>query len=134
VKLLLDTDVCIDLIRLRAPEVVRRLKRQTVGDVGISSITLAELAFGAAKSREPERNRAALEEFLAPLEIAPFDHSAAQSYGALRFELESRGARIGSFDALIAAHALSLGASLVTRNVREFSRVTGLRLANWTEG
>ena len=133
-KFMLDTDICIDLIRLRAPGIIRHLERQAVGDVGVSSITMAELAFGAAKSREPERNQAALEEFVAPLEICPFDQQAAQSYGALRFELERKGASIGAFDTLIAGHARSIGVTLVTRNVREFSRVAGLKLGDWTGG
>ena len=108
-----------------------RFKRRAVGEVGISSITLAELAFGAAKSQQPERNRAALEEFVLPLQVAPFDEAAAKVYGAVRAELERRGAPIGALDTLIAAHALSLGATLVSHNTKEFSRVAGLRLADW---
>ncbi len=129
---LLDTDVCVDLIRLRTPQLLAQVQDQAVGEIGISSITMAELAFGAAKSREPEQNRAALQEFVAALGIAPFDQAAANSYGGLRAALERQGAPIGPFDALIAAHAISIGATVVTFNTREFSRVAGLRVADWT--
>jgi tRNA(fMet)-specific endonuclease VapC len=129
---MLDTDVCVDLIRLRTPELLARMRRHAVGEIGISSITLAELAFGAAKSRQPEENQAALQEFVGPLEVAPFDGSAAGSYGTLRAALERQGSAIGAFDTLIAAHALSVGATLVTYNVREFPRIPALRLADWS--
>src|SRR5687767_2745871 len=110
-KFMLDTDVCVDAIRLRTPDMLARVRGHAVGEIVISSITLAELVFGAAKSRQPEQNHAALEAFVSPLEIAPFDGSAAGSYGALRAVLERQGARmIGAFDALIAGHALSIGA------------------------
>ena len=131
-KFMLDTDVCVDMIRLRTPKMLARVRRHAVGEIGISSITLAELAFGAAKSRQSEHAQAALQEFVGPLEIAPFDGLAAGSYGGLRAALERQGAQIGAFDALIAGHALSIGATLVTYNVREFSRVPALRLADWS--
>ncbi len=91
----------------------------------------AELAYGVAKSGS-ERNRRALEMFLAPLELMPFDEPAIWVYGKLRADLERRGQPIGSLDTMIAAHALSMKAVLVTNNMREFSRVTGLQLENWT--
>jgi tRNA(fMet)-specific endonuclease VapC len=130
-KLLLDTDTCIHLIRQRSPEILRRIKRLTPGDIGISSITLAELAFGVAKSSQPAKNQLALEDFTAPLEVAVFDALAAQSYGAVRADLERAEAGIGSLDMLIGAHALSLGVTLVTHNTRQFSRIAGLRMADW---
>ena len=130
-RFMLDTDVCIYLIRRHPPGLLRRLRRHAVGAVGISSISLAELAFGAAKSQQPERNHAALEEFVLPLHVAPFDDSAAKFYGGVRAGLESTGSSIGPLDTLIAAHAISLGATLVTHNTREFSRVKGLRLTDW---
>jgi len=131
-RFMLDTDSCIYVIKRRPPGVLRRLRLHNVGDVGISSITLAELAFGAAKSQHPEANRAALDEFVLPLEVAPFDALAAKSYGTVRAELERKGALIGPLDTLIAAHALSLSVTLVTHNTREFSRVAGLLVADWT--
>lgn len=90
----------------------------------------AELAYGVTK-RGSERNRSALEMFLAPLEIMPFDENAVWAYAELRVELERRGESIGSLDTMIAAHALSLSAVLVTNNTREFARVKGLQLENW---
>jgi len=130
-KFLLDTDTCIHLIRYQPVAMLQRLKRYTPGDVGISSITLAELSFGAEKGQQKERNKAALADFTAPLEIAQFDVAAATAYGAVRATLEVRGTRIGALDTLIGAHALSLKVTLVTHNTREFSRITGLRLADW---
>ena len=129
--LLLDTNTCIYLIKKHPPEVLRRFNEYTVGDIGISSITAAELHFGVQKSQRPEENRRALEQFLLPLTIADFDENAAAAYGHVRAHLEKQGTPIGSLDTLIAAHALSLGLSLVTNNIREFERVPGLEVKNW---
>jgi tRNA(fMet)-specific endonuclease VapC len=104
-KILLDTDTCIHLIRHQPDEMLRRLKRYAPGDVGISSITMAELSFGVAKSRQQERNQAALNDFTSPLDIAPFDAAAAAVYGELRATLEGRGTGIGALDTLIGARA-----------------------------
>lgn len=128
--ILLDTNICIYIINTRPPEVLAHFRRYRLGEVGLSSVVAAELAYGVAKSGS-ERNRQALEMFLAPLEIAPFDEPAVWAYGALRAELERQGKPIGALDTMIAAHALSLNAVLVTSNTREFSRVNGLRLENW---
>ncbi|MBX7254669.1 MAG: type II toxin-antitoxin system VapC family toxin [Candidatus Promineofilum sp.] len=133
-KYLLDTDICIYLIKRRPESVVRHLAAQQVGDVGVSAVTVAELRYGVARSAQTERNARALELFLAPLVIADFDDGAATAYGAVRAALERAGAPIGALDTLIAAHALSLGATLVTNNTREFDRVPGLSLANWAAG
>jgi tRNA(fMet)-specific endonuclease VapC len=130
-KYLLDTNICINLIKKRPAGVLREMVKQLVGDVGVSSITVAELQYGVVRSAQVERNRAALEQFLAPLAIADFDIAAALAYGAVRALLERRGAPIGSLDTLIAAHALSLNITLVTNNEREFSRVPGLAIATW---
>lgn len=100
------------------------------GEIGISSITGAELAFGVAKSGSA-RNRQALEKFLVPLELLAFGADAMQAYGPLRAELQRRGQPIGALDMLIAAHALALGATLVTNNLDEFRRVPGLVCENW---
>lgn len=130
-KVMLDTDICIYLIKQQPPTVIDRFLSHPVGDIGVSSITAAELAYGVSKSRHASKNRLALEQFLAPLEVASFDQEAALSYGRLRSQLEAKGSLIGSMDMLIAAHALSLGVRLVTNNLREFRRVPGLRLENW---
>ena len=128
---LLDTNICVYLIRNRPPEVLRRFDEYAVGDVGLSSVTAAELHFGAHKSRSPEQNLAALEQFLLPLTVVGFDEGAAAAYGRVRAFLEGRGTPIGSLDTLIAAHALSLDLTLVTNNVREFERVPDLEVENW---
>lgn len=130
-KVMLDTNICIYLIKQQPPTILERFLAHPVGDIGISSITAAELAYGVSKSRHATKNRHALEQFLAPLEVAAFDQVAAWAYGRLREQLEVKGTPIGSMDMLIAAHALSLGVRLVSNNLREFRRVPGLRLENW---
>ncbi|MGA2842470.1 MAG: PIN domain-containing protein, partial [Steroidobacteraceae bacterium] len=94
-KWMLDTDTCIALIKRQPPNLIKRLQAKAVGDVGISSITLAELRFGASKSARRQQNQAALDQFLLPLDIAAFDELAADSYGDVRAELESNGTPIG---------------------------------------
>lgn len=128
---LLDTNICIALIKRQPPELIGKLKKHKPGDVAISSITLAELQFGVSKRKQSERNRAALDQFLLPLEILSFDETAAGIYGQVRANLEAKGTPIGPLDTLIASHALSVKAAVVTNNVREFSRVDGLRVENW---
>lgn len=128
--ILLDTNICIYIINAKPAEVLARFHRYRLGEIGISSIVAAELAYGVSKSGSA-RNRAALEMFLTPLEILSFDERALWAYGELRARLEKRGQPIGSLDALIAAHAISLDAPLVTNNTREFARVEGLKLENW---
>ncbi len=130
-KYLLDTNICIYLIKQKPPEVRQHFERLAVGDIGISAITVAELMYGVQKSQRREQNRNALEQFLLPLVVAPFDTRAATVYGNLRAELEARGTPIGALDMLIAAHALALNVTLVTNNTKEFRRVPALKLANW---
>lgn len=119
------------MIRGRAPAILARLRRRKVGTVGMSAITLAELQFGVARSRDPARNTVALALFCAPLEICPFGHAAASEYGDIRAALANAGTPIGPLDTLIAAHALALKAALLTNNQREFTRVPGLRVETW---
>lgn len=130
-KWMLDTDTCIALIKRRPPELVRRLQARAVGDVGISSITLAGLRHGVAKSERRVQNQAALDQFLLPLDVAAFDEAAAESYGGVRADVERKGTPIGPLDLLIASHALSIDVVLVTHNTREFKRVKGLRVDDW---
>ncbi|OGV72518.1 MAG: hypothetical protein A3K19_32795 [Lentisphaerae bacterium RIFOXYB12_FULL_65_16] len=130
-RYLLDTDTCVDIIRQKLPAVLTRLRREPVGTVCISTITLSELDYGVEKSSDPDRNRIALTEFLTPLQVLPYDDRAATRYGAIRAGLEARGVPISSLDLLIAAHALSLGLTVVTGNGREFARVPGLQVENW---
>jgi len=130
-ELMLDTNLCIYLIREHPPSVIERFSSHAVGDIGISVITLAELEYGVSKSSRPARNREALEQFISPLEVAPFDRRATAVYGKLRTTLEKKGQAIGSMDLLIAAQALSLEVQLITHNLREFGRVPGLRVEDW---
>ena len=128
--ILLDTNICIYIINAKPPAVLKRFKHYRLGEIGLCSVVAAELAFGVAKSGSA-RNRQALEMFLAPLTILPFDERASWAYGDLRAELERRGTPIGSLDTMIAAHALSLQAKLITNNTREFGQVPGLHVDNW---
>ncbi len=128
--ILLDTNICTYIINAKPPGVFAHFERHRLGDVVVSSVVASELAYGVAKSRSGT-NRQALEMFLAPLEVLPFDERAVWVYGDLRAELERDGRSIGALDTMIAAHALSLDATLVTNNVREFSRVPRLNLENW---
>ena len=130
---LLDTNHCIFLINHKFPQVGRRLARQKVGAVAVSTITTAELWHGVENSARKEQNQAALGKFLLPLEVLPFDEKAAQTYGNIRCQLERMGKMIGAMDLLIAAHAVSSGAVLVSQNLREFQRVPGLKLEDWTQ-
>jgi len=130
ISYMLDTNICIYIINARPPAVLERFRRERLGSISISSVTAAELAFGVAKSGSA-RNREALEMFLAPLEVLPFDASAIWHYGDLRAALERRGEPIGALDTMIAAHAMASNTILVTNNTREFARVAGLRLENW---
>lgn len=128
--ILLDTNICIYIINTKPAGVLQRFQQCRLGDIGVCSVVAAELAYGVAKSGS-NRNREALEMFLAPITILPFDEAAVWAYGKLRAELERMGTPIGSLDTMIAAHALSQQSLLVTNNTREFSKVPGLQLDNW---
>ncbi len=131
-KYMLDTNICIYLIKQKPPKVLKHFKSHSIGDIGISSITLAELRYGVAKSQHVEKNRQALDEFVLPLEIEDFNEKAADEYGAVRTDLEKAGKPIGSMDMLIGAHAFALGATLVTNNTKEFKQIKNLKLADWS--
>lgn len=128
---LLDTNICIYIIKRKQESVFARFRELQPGTVGISSITMAEMQYGIEKSSKPDQNQKALHQFLLPLEIMGFDSLAAVEYGKIRASLEKNGMPIGSLDMLIAAHAKSLGAVLVTNNMKEFERVTDLNVENW---
>lgn len=129
-RYMLDTNICIYVIRQAPVAVLEKFRQHEAEGLGISAVTAAELAFGVEKSGS-RRNRAALDDFLSALETAPFDHEAAQTYGDVRADLEARGVPIGPLDTQIAAHALSLDVTLVSNNLREFERVAGLRCSHW---
>ena len=130
---LLDTDISIYLLNGKLPEVEERLASLPAEQVGTTTVTAAELRFGALNSGRSQKNLARVETFLAPLTQVSFDERAAIQFGSLKQHLVSRGQLIGTMDLLIAACALAAGAILVTNNVREFSRVPALTVENWTE-
>lgn len=132
-KFLLDTNICVFLIRNQFERIRRHIRSHRVGEIGVSAITEAELRFGADKSFDPGKNHAVLERFFLTLPVLAFESGFAREYGRIRAILEKKGTPIGSLDTLIAAHALSEGLTVVTTNTREFKRVPGLRVVNWTK-
>ena len=132
-RFMLDTNTCVDLIRRRDARILRKMQRLRPDDLCVSSVTLSELEYGAAKSADPGKNRLALAKFMTPLSVVPYDDAVAPVYGQVRADLERAGTPIGPLDTMIAAHALSLGLIVVTDNEREFCRVSGLRIQNWAK-
>ena len=132
-KYLLDSNVCIDLMRGKRPGLADRVLAHATDGLAVSSITLAELRFGAEKSADPLHHHALIGQILLPMTILPFDFRAADKYGEIRADLERRGQPIGPLDMLLAAHALSEGLIFVTHNTSEFQRVKGLQLEDWYE-
>jgi len=128
---LLDTNICIYLIKKHPSKVLDRLMSCSPDDVALSAVTVSELAYGVSKSKVPRQNGEALQLFLAPFQILSYSPEAAFAYGDIRAELERKGTPIGGMDLMIAAHALALGATLVSNNLKEFRRVSGLTTENW---
>ena len=131
-KWMLDTDTCIAIIK-KHPVALKELRGKSIGQVGLSSITLGELAYGADKSSRPKDAHGALSEFLLALEIAAFDDHAAMRYGEVRASLARRGKPVGPLDTVIGSHAHALDVTLVTHSTREFAQIEGLRLEDWTK-
>ena len=130
---MLDTNICIYVIKRRSETVVNRMRAFRTGELGVSVMTVAELQYGVAKSVQKERNQVALGAFLLPLDIVEFTVDATVVYGRIRAESEAQGRLLGPLDTLIAAHALSLDVVLATNNTRKFERVRGLRMDDWTQ-
>lgn len=128
---MLDTNICIYIIKKKPEKIFQVFSTLNVGDICISSITYAELQYGIFKSQHKEKNKIALINFLAPIDILNFTDKAAVCYGEIRAVLEKKGQIIGAYDLLIAAHALSEGFSLVTNNIKEFSKIPRIKLLNW---
>ena len=131
-RYMLDTNICIYIIKKRPAGVLKKFESLSLGDVAISSITLAELYYGIMKSSNPKKNQEALDKFLIPLEILEFDYNATIEYGKIRADLEKKGTPIGPLDTLIASHVKSLNLTLVTNNEKEFARIPDLKIENWT--
>ncbi len=132
-KYMLDTNICVYLIKKKPQAVLERLHLNMMEGISISSITLAELEYGVAMSERYETNANALAQFLTLPTILDFDTTAATEYGIIRANLRRKGTPIGSMDTLIAAHAKACGLILVTNNMKEFERVENLQLENWVK-
>lgn len=128
---LLDTHICIHLITQKSLTLLQKFKAYSVGDIGISSITVAELQLGVQKSQFPEQNQQALEQFLLPLIIVNFDSSAAAMYGKIKAKIDKYDTSLDILDTLIIAHALSLKATLITNRIDKFQQVPNLEIENW---
>lgn len=132
-RYMLDTNICIYAIKHKPEKVFQKLQEVDPENVCVSSVTYAELVHGVEKSVAVEKNRLALTLLLANIEILDFNVEAADCYGKIRADLEEKGTPIGPLDIMIAGHAQSLGYTVVTNNVKEFSRVNNLHIENWTE-
>ena len=131
-KYLLDTNICIFIIKQKSNKVLHRLASCQPGEIAVSSITAAELYYGVEKSNAQEKNKLALNSFLIPLEIIDFNDQAALVYGTMRAALEKKGVPIGLLDNLIAAQAIANSLTLITNNSKEFRRVPGLSIEDWS--
>ena len=132
-RYMLDTNICIYAIKHKPEKVFQKLQEVEPEDVCVSSVTYAEFVHGVEKSVAVEKNRLALSMLLANIEILDFDVDAADCYGKIRADLEKKGTPIGPLDMMIAGHAQSLGYTVVTNNVKEFSKVQDLKIENWAE-
>lgn len=131
-KYLLDTNICIYLIKNKPRKLLVRIQKTPLNEIAVSSITIAEMEYGIAKSTKPAESRLALMKFLLPFEIVDFTEDAAPYYGSIRCDLQKRGVPIGNMDLMIASIALAHRLTLVTNNVKEFSRIPNLKIENWT--
>ena len=130
-KYMLDTNICIYIIKKKPEEVIKRFLKMKPDSIAISSITVSELYYGVAKSSKPNENTIALEQFILPLTVINYNKEDSISYGKLRAKLEQKGKLIGAMDMLIAAQVLNRDLILVTNNEREFKKVEGLSVENW---
>ena len=128
---LLDTNICIYAMNNRYPKLKQKLLTVLPDDIAVSSITVGELEYGAAKSKWGDRTRQTMYAFLSNYTILPFDNADAICFGNLRAALASVGTPIGAYDVMIAAQGLAKGLTVVTHNTGEFSRVPGLNLEDW---
>jgi len=132
-RYMLDTNICIYIAKHQPPEVQARFERLKPGELVMSAITYGELCYGVSKSSQRARASAQLEELVRDIPVENLDAVAAQIYGEIRATLEKQGRLIGNNDLWIGAHAMSLGVTLATNNEREFKRIAGLSVENWTK-
>ena len=130
-KYLLDTNICIYIIKKKPEQVINTLSKMDPSTIAISAVTWSELIYGVEKSQTPEKNHQALSHFITPFEILPWTEKEAYHCGEIRAKLSQLGTPIGPFDCQIAGHALALNLTLVTNNEKEFRRVDGLKIINW---
>ncbi len=128
---LLDTNICIALIKRQPAAVCERLRKLSPAEIRVSVISVAELQYGADKSQAVEKNHKALSKFLAPFTLVNFDHNCVKAYGKIRADLARAGTPIGPLDTLIAAQAVTHGFVLVSNNVQEFARIPEITLEDW---
>ena len=132
-KYMLDTNICIYIIKEKPKKVLDKFQSCNIGDICISMITFAELQYGVEKSQYKDKNQTALASFLGPIEILTFGQSAAIEFGNIRADLETQGKIIGAYDLMIGAHALAENLTLVTNNTKEFERIKNISLENWAK-
>jgi len=132
-KYMLDTNICIYIIKEKPQKVLEKFQSLNIGDICISVITFSELKYGVQKSKYNDKNKTALTNFLSPIEILPFKQKAALEYAKIRTLLEKKGEIIGAYDLMIGAHALAKNLTLITNNVKEFKRINKLTIENWAE-
>ena len=130
-RYLIDTNICIYIMNQRDQSLIQRFKKIPIGEICISSITLSELSYGVYKSSSLIKNKQRLQEFILPFHILFFNKKSAEIYGQIRSQPEKKGQTIGSFDMLIASHAMSEDLVLVTNNDKEFKRIKNLKIENW---
>ncbi len=132
-RYMLDTNICIYIAKHQPPEVKARFERLKPGQLVMSAITFGELYYGASKSNQRARALTQLEELVQDIPVENLDRAAAQAYGEIRATLEKQGRLIGNNDLWIGAHAMALNITLATNNEREFKRIAGLSVENWTK-
>lgn len=130
-RYMLDTDTCSYIIKERPASVLKRFRKLTMEQICISVVTYAELLYGVERSSSKRINRRIVDDFARHLDVLSWGHEAAEQYGKIRADLEAGGTPIGAMEVLIAAHARSLKAVLVTNNRKHFSKVKALQLENW---
>ncbi|MCL2045433.1 MAG: type II toxin-antitoxin system VapC family toxin [Oscillospiraceae bacterium] len=130
---MLDTNICIYLINSKSTQLAKKIASINHNEVFVSTITQSELEYGVSKSQYTDKNTYALKMFLSTVTVIAYDTKAAEVYGDIRYELERKGETIGAMDMLIASHAKSNGYTLITNNVKEFERVSGLNIENWVD-
>jgi tRNA(fMet)-specific endonuclease VapC len=132
-RFMLDTDSCSYIMKRSSDVLLKRLRKTPISDICISVITKSELLYGVEISPRRQQDEAAVNAFLTFVEVLDFPDEAASHYASIRARLKAKGSMIGANDLFIAAHARSLGVTLVTNNTREFARVPELKIENWTQ-